>query len=197
MCGRAHPEIIANAAGIELAMGGSMRARIAALAALATLSASTACAPRVFSDAGAIAIVGDAPPPPEPEEVAQPTQIELSEKVQFARNSARILEASFPLLDDVAQRIKDAPDIRRIRVEGHASADGNDEHNLDLSARRAAAVMDYLVEQGVAAERLTSEGFGETRPIADNDTKEGREENRRVELHIVERASDGTETAAP
>lgn len=174
-----------------------MRARLMLLAALATVSASTACAPRVFSDGGAIAILGDAPPPPERQAVALPTQIELSEKVQFARNSARILEASFPLLDDVAQRINDAPDIRKIRVEGHASADGNDDHNMDLSARRAAAVVDYLVEQGVEAGRLTSEGFGETRPVADNETKEGREENRRVELHIVERAGDSTGTAAP
>ncbi len=167
-----------------------MRTGIALVIALASVQAA-GCGARVFSDAAVIDVIADAPPPPEPTPVAMPEQIELGEKVRFARNSARILSESHAVLDEVADKIKEATEIRKIRIEGHASADGNDEHNFELSAKRAAAVRDYLVSQGVQDERLTSEGFGETRPLADNDTAEGREENRRVELHIVERDTSG------
>ncbi len=171
-----------------------MQRRIALALALVSLQAG-GCAPRVFSDGAGISIVGTAPPPPEkPEPVALPEFIELPEKVRFAQNSARILEHSHAMLDEVAQRIVDAPQIRRIRVEGHASADGNDDHNMDLSARRATAVMEYLVGAGVEAGRLEAEGYGETRPVADNDTPQGRETNRRVELHILEQ--DGGDAAS-
>lgn len=163
-----------------------MPRRLALALALVSLHAA-GCAPRVFSDGVGIEIVGTAPPPPaKPEPVALPEFIELPEKVRFAQNSARILDASHGMLDEVAKKIVDAPQIKRIRVEGHASADGNDAHNMDLSARRATAVMEYLVGAGVDAERLEAEGYGETRPIADNATREGRETNRRVELHILE-----------
>ena len=69
-----------------------------------------------------------------------------------------------------------------MRVEGHTDSRASDAHNLDLSRRRAASVMRYLTEQGVDATRLDSEGFGESRPIADNETEEGRALNRRVEF---------------
>lgn len=155
------------------------------LAALAT----TACAPRVFHDGSTIAVVGTQAVP---EEVAAvvPERIELRDKVQFAKNSARILETSHAVLDEAASEIAAHPTIRRIRIEGHASADGNDAHNLDLSARRADSVRSYLVSKGIDAGMLTSEGLGETRPVQSNDSAEGREANRRVELHVVETASD-------
>lgn len=162
-----------------------MRHRIAILVALAALTAG-GCGPIVFTDASAIDVIGTAPEP-EPVPVAMPERIELTEKVRFARNSARILEQSHPVLSEVADKIKAAPDIRRIRIEGHASADGNDAHNLELSSARARSVLEFLVAQGVAEDILTSEGLGETQPIADNDTADGREQNRRVELHVVER----------
>jgi hypothetical protein len=130
-----------------------------------------------------IAIVPSAPPKVQ---IAVPDRIELREKVQFAKDSARILEVSHAVLDEAVAEIQAHPTIRKIRVEGHASADGNDAHNLDLSARRAASVREYLVSKGVPADLLVAEGFGETRPIADNETSEGREANRRVELHVVE-----------
>lgn len=142
-----------------------------------------ACAPRVFSDATAIHVVASAPaaePPP------PPARIELREKVQFARDSARILEVSHAVLDEAVAEIQGDSRIKRIRIEGHASADGNDAHNLELSQRRAESVRDYLVSHGIDAAMLEAQGFGETRPISDNDTDEGRESNRRVELHVVE-----------
>ncbi|MEM6995836.1 MAG: OmpA family protein [Myxococcota bacterium] len=181
--------------GTPFAPRGGLGSRIALFIALAACQAA-GCGARVFSDATVIDIIADAPPEPEPEPVAMPEQIELGDKVRFARNSARILSESHPVLDEVATKIKDAPEITKIRIEGHASADGNDDHNLTLSSKRAASVLDYLVAQGVESERLTSEGFGETRPVADNDTAEGREENRRVELHIVERDSGSDEPSA-
>jgi outer membrane protein OmpA-like peptidoglycan-associated protein len=78
----------------------------------------------------------------------------------------------------------------KVVVEGHTDAIGTDEYNLDLSTRRAKAVNDFLVSQGVKAERLSFEGYGKTRPVADNDTDEGRQKNRRVDL-VIQDASAG------
>ncbi len=71
-----------------------------------------------------------------------------------------------------------------VLVEGHTDAIGTDEYNLDLSKRRAQAVQDFLISQGVDAKRLSAEGYGESRPVADNETEEGRQKNRRVDLVI-------------
>jgi len=115
-------------------------------------------------------------------------KIEIHEKIQFAVNKATILEASFGLLDEIAGVIKKATNAKKIAIEGHASAEGNKALNLKLSDDRAKSVMKYLVDHGVEKERLTAKGYGSTKPIADNDTEEGREKNRRVEFNIVEQA---------
>ena len=81
--------------------------------------------------------------------------------------------------------MQDHPRIRKVRVDGHTDSVGEDAFNLDLSRRRAAAVVTYMTGKGVAAERLASEGFGETRPKADNKTAAGRAENRRIEFNII------------
>ena len=72
----------------------------------------------------------------------------------------------------------------KILIEGHTDAIGSDEYNLGLSQRRAQAVNDFLVSQDVVAARLSAEGYGEGRPVADNGTEEGRQKNRRVDLVI-------------
>ena len=77
------------------------------------------------------------------------------------------------------------PQITKVRVEGHTDSRGKDSYNLDLSQRRAEAVSTYLQGRGIDSDRLVAEGFGETQPIADNDTKSGRSENRRVEFVIL------------
>lgn len=77
-------------------------------------------------------------------------------------------------------------DSIRMLIEGHTDSVDTDEYNLDLSRRRAAAVVAWLVERGVAADRLDSTGFGEARPVADNDTPQGRALNRRVEVVVVQ-----------
>jgi OOP family OmpA-OmpF porin len=139
-----------------------------------------------------IAIAGTPPPPPpEPPKRVEVTkeQIVIKEKVQFAYNAATILPQSFSLLDEVAATIKEHSELKKIEVGGHASTEGSDDHNLDLSKRRAAAVMEYLVNKsGVAKERLSSQGYGETKPlVTPDDTEEKREKNRRVEFVILER----------
>lgn len=167
---------------------------VRSLLAFAVLgSALTGCAPRVFGETIAFQIAGSPPPPAVARAV--PSRIELREMVQFARDSDEILSVSHAVLDEAAAEILGEPRIRRIRIEGHASADGNDKHNFDLSARRAEAVRSYLVAHGVAADVLVAEGFGENRPIADNDSAEGRELNRRVELHVIA-TTDGVGQAA-
>ncbi|MBN2800368.1 MAG: OmpA family protein [Deltaproteobacteria bacterium] len=113
------------------------------------------------------------------------TRIEINEVVQFASGSAQLLEVSYPLLDDVAQVLKDASAMR-VRIEGHTDSQGSDTFNQTLSEKRAASVRDYLVSRGVEANRLESAGLGETQPLDTNRTPEGRAANRRVEFHILE-----------
>lgn len=75
-------------------------------------------------------------------------------------------------------------------ISGHTDSTGNDEYNQKLSERRANAVKDAIIEEGVQAERLQAKGYGESKPIADNATKEGRQENRRVEAEIYTNSSN-------
>jgi outer membrane protein OmpA-like peptidoglycan-associated protein len=113
-------------------------------------------------------------------------KIDIKDKVFFDTGSDRIQERSFKLLDQVASVLKSATYIKKMRVEGHTDNRGSAASNLDLSKLRAAAVLKYLVDHGVEAARLDSEGFGMTRPIADNKTDKGRADNRRVDFVIVE-----------
>lgn len=147
-----------------------------------------------FSDKAAIAIAGNPPPPkvepkPEPARVEmRDNQIVINEKIQFSYNDSNILEVSFSLLDEVAGVIKSNPHVKKIEVAGHASSEGSDEHNLLLSTARAKAVEIYLVTKGgIAQERLTSEGYGETKLlVSPEETDADREKNRRVEFVILE-----------
>ena len=74
-----------------------------------------------------------------------------------------------------------------VEVAGHTDSIGTEEYNEGLSQRRAQSVLDYLVEQGINASRMTAKGYGESQPIASNDTSEGRAKNRRTELVVLER----------
>jgi outer membrane protein OmpA-like peptidoglycan-associated protein len=114
-------------------------------------------------------------------------RIEIKEKIQFKANEAVIEEVSFPLLEEIASVIRENPHIRRLRVEGHASSEGDAAVNQSLSEARAEAVKEHLVTRGKVSESvLESKGYGASKPIADNETDEGREQNRRVELNILE-----------
>jgi outer membrane protein OmpA-like peptidoglycan-associated protein len=112
-------------------------------------------------------------------------QIVILEPVQFATDRARIHRRSHRLLRNVARVILAHPEIARVRVEGHTDDRGDAAANLDLSRRRAEAVVAFLVAHGVERSRLEPRGHGAERPIADNRSDQGRRANRRVELHIV------------
>ena len=122
-------------------------------------------------------------------------QIVIREQVQFAFNSAKILKASDYVLEAVKKILDENPHITKVSVEGHTDSKGSDAYNKGLSQRRAASVMAWLVQHGVDKKRLAAQGFGEERPIDSNETEEGRANNRRVELHIVEQ--NGTPAEAP
>lgn len=167
---------------------------------LLLLLALGGCGPRVFDGESAkvIEVVRPPPPPvavvkPEPRVEITDDKLVIREKIQFDRNRATIKRESDDLLAEIAQVINDNPRLHVIKIEGHASADGRHAHNVELSKRRAKAVVEHLVRRGgVDPGRLQSDGYGPDRPIADNETPEGREANRRVEFTIV--SQDYTET---
>jgi OOP family OmpA-OmpF porin len=104
--------------------------------------------------------------------------------VNFDFNRAEIRPDAGVILDEAARLLNQEPEAR-VRIEGHTDWIGSEEYNQTLSERRAEAVTRHLVEQGVAAERLTTVGYGETRPIASNEARDGRALNRRVELKVL------------
>lgn len=103
--------------------------------------------------------------------------------VTFAVNQSDIRPGFYQTLNAVAE-VFDEFDRTTITVAGHADSTGPEEYNLKLSQQRALSVSNYLAAQGVAPSRLSSIGFGESRPIADNATNAGRSANRRVEITI-------------
>ncbi|MBQ8101023.1 MAG: OmpA family protein [Paludibacteraceae bacterium] len=102
----------------------------------------------------------------------------------FATGKTRILPQSEPTLEELAAFMQDNPEVK-IRIIGHTDAVGSEESNQRLSEGRAAAVRADLMARGVDAARIEAEGRGETEPVADNDTEEGRSRNRRVEFVIT------------
>ena len=104
--------------------------------------------------------------------------------INFKTNSAVLLRNSFPLLDRAVKVLKDYPDIR-LEIQGHTDSRGKADYNRDLSQRRADAVRDYFVKQGIPENRIQAVGYGLDRPIADNRTKTGRSKNRRTEFRII------------
>ncbi len=102
--------------------------------------------------------------------------------ILFGVNSANIRPESTPTLEEIAEMLQEHPDLR-IAIEGHTDSTGDEDRNLELSQRRAFAVRTLLIESfGIEAGRLKAAGFGESRPVDENDTPEGRQNNRRVEL---------------
>ncbi len=116
-----------------------------------------------------------------------PAALRLTEPVLFDSDTAVIRSVSQPLLDTVVAALKEHPEIT-LEVQGHTDSLGDDAHNMRLSQSRAEAVMAYLVSHGIAASRLTAQGYGETRPIESNRTSQGRDINRRVELVRTDKA---------
>ena len=105
--------------------------------------------------------------------------------VQFESNSSELTAGSSESLDKVVNAMNEYDQLR-IEIQAHTDNMGEAAYNLSLSEKRANSVRDYLIAKGVAANRMVVKGFGETQPIADNSTRDGRATNRRVELKVLE-----------
>ncbi|WP_437676770.1 OmpA family protein [Sorangium sp. So ce131] len=114
-------------------------------------------------------------------------EIVILQQVQFDTAKATIKKASDPLLEEVAGVLKEHPEITKIEVQGHTDTRGGRAYNVKLSQARAESVVKALVQRGIEAERLAPKGYGPDVPIADNDTDEGRQKNRRVQFKIMEK----------
>jgi len=119
------------------------------------------------------------------EYIPEPEKPVVLTGVHFEFNKSILTPDSKTILDKVAASLKERPDVK-VEIAGHTDSKGSDAYNLKLSDRRAAAVREYLISKGVMAENLTSKGYGESQPIADNKTDEGRAKNRRVELRRMQ-----------
>jgi len=120
-------------------------------------------------------------------------KIEILEKVFFETGSNVIKEESFELLEEVATVLIANPHIKKVQVDGHTDNRGDDEFNQNLSQRRAQSVVNKLVRLEVAADRLEAVGYGESKPIATNNSNKGRAQNRRVEFVIIDPAPSAEE----
>ncbi len=104
--------------------------------------------------------------------------------IEFDSGSANIRDSSKKILDEIAQRIVSLG-AKTVEVIGHTDNQGNPSNNLILSRARAEAVKVYLIQKGIAAEKIVTNGLGDAQPVADNETAEGRTRNRRIEFRIV------------
>ena len=126
--------------------------------------------------------VAEAPPPPPPPPPAPVhKKVELQADTYFDFNKATLKPAGKEKIDDVVREMKANPSVKAL-VEGHTDSIGSEAYNQKLSERRANAVADYMESQGIDSSRITTKGWGKTKPIASNKTKEGRAQNRRVEI---------------
>jgi OOP family OmpA-OmpF porin len=111
------------------------------------------------------------------------------EGVTFDYNSAKLTAGSLNALDDVADGLKKHPRLK-VELQGHTDSKGPDAYNLTLSQKRADAVRNYLIKDGVPSTQITAKGYGEGQPIADNATEEGRAMNRRVVMFVIDNPGD-------
>ncbi|UKN03239.1 OmpA family protein [Paracrocinitomix mangrovi] len=107
------------------------------------------------------------------------------EDLHFEYNSAEIQASSYDILDRLVDFLNYETD-GKYEIGGHTDAIGSDKDNYTLSENRAQAVRQYLIDHGITADRLVAKGYGESKPIADNETDEGRAQNRRTEVRKLE-----------
>lgn len=136
--------------------------------------------------------VAEAEPAPEPEPVAEdPSDVHIEgdhlvidQKIHFGSNSDEILDDSSGILDHIAEALNNHAELTTVHVVGHTDSTGDDAHNLDLSDRRAAAVVAALQERGVK-QSIDARGAGEGEPTCSDDSDECHEKNRRVEFIVA------------
>lgn len=147
-------------------------------------AAEEALAATTFDFTSSLTLTTTAPTTTQPPEVIVEVQKQFDDtitgkSVEFEFGSAVLTDAGRELLDDLLVTMLEFPEVP-IEVAGHTDSVGNDESNLVLSRRRAESVVAYLVDNGADPARFVVVGYGETQPIADNDTEEGRAQNRRI-----------------
>jgi outer membrane protein OmpA-like peptidoglycan-associated protein len=114
------------------------------------------------------------------------TRVYIEGKIVFQVDKAILKPESEKVLSQLLAFLQARGDVTRLRIEGHTDSTASDEHNQELSARRALAVADWLVDRGIDHVRLVAVGFGESKPRGPNDVAAGRAENRRTEFHVME-----------
>ncbi|WP_374980158.1 OmpA family protein [Pseudomonas solani] len=129
-------------------------------------------------------VKAEEPIPPAPAPQSEVIVLSDQGKVLFAFDSAELTSDAKTQLNDVATRLTGAAMVS-VKVVGHTDSVGSDTYNQGLSERRARSAADYLISQGVPADKVTTEGQGESQPVADNGTDSGRAQNRRVEIHVA------------
>jgi outer membrane protein OmpA-like peptidoglycan-associated protein len=117
-------------------------------------------------------------------------EVKITQQIHFAYNTDVVKVESYPILDAVLEVLQKNESIK-LEIQGHTDSRGSDEYNKQLSDRRAASVRKYLVSRGIPPTRLESKGYGEERPIVDNDTDENRALNRRVQFIRTEGQKSG------
>lgn len=108
------------------------------------------------------------------------------DNAQFGFNKTKVAKSSYPILDRIVKIMKENPQIK-IEIAAHTDNTGSFEYNMKLSKQRAQSIVNYLVSRGIKEDRLFAVGYGESRPIASNQTEAGRRENRRVEFILVDK----------
>lgn len=151
--------------------------RAAALQAQKDAAAAAAKKAQQEKEAAALAAIGKV------ETNEDEISVVLNNDILFQYGKTDLSKNSKQTLDKAVELLNQTPN-RRLVIEGHTDSAGSDEFNLELSEKRAKAVYDYMMKQGLNIKEVTYKGHGEARPIADNNTKEGRQANRRVEFRI-------------
>ena len=124
------------------------------------------------------------PAPPAAEVQTRINEIIRLKNIEFLTGKAELTPLGAATLDEVAAALAKAPALT-VAIAGHTDSRGNPARNLALSQLRAESVRNYLISRSIAASRMTTAGFGPSRPIADNGTEEGRQRNRRIEFSVT------------
>lgn len=123
---------------------------------------------------------------PNPFVIFENQRVVLKQAIAFKQNSDEILPQSTLILTATANVLRDAPVIKKVRIEAHTDNVGGADANMTLSQNRADAIVRWLVDHGIDSSRLEAQGFGDTRPIGDNATPAGRTKNRRIDFVIID-----------
>jgi outer membrane protein OmpA-like peptidoglycan-associated protein len=124
--------------------------------------------------------------PAQPNVVVAGREIKLKKQVHFQTDSAEILPDSLGILEELAEVMTKHPDIKEVEVQGHTDNTGNEAYNLRLSQSRAQAVVDAIAKLGVDPSRMNAKGYGQSKPLAPNNTDANKAKNRRVQVMITE-----------